>query len=175
MRPLHARRRGRGCRTESAHQHPLHSLCTVGAGHARPAAFPLPTARLSRQGRACPAPTSCCVCRGRRPRRSPGGYGIRPYGVGVDARHRPGKLTLPHTCPGGIYAAPTGCFGQLVGAAYMRPAGVRKAGVHDLCRGPGMPGPYRCITLYRFASFPATSPDRPLMTSTSTSRTTAVP
>ena len=37
------------------------------------------------------------------------------------------------------------------------------------------PGPYRCIALYRFASFPATSPDRPLMTSTSTSRTTAVP
>ena len=35
-------------------------------------------------------------------------------------------------------------------------------------QGPG-------ITLYRFASFPATSPDRPLMTSTSTSSTTAVP
>ena len=66
-------------------------------------------------------------------------------------------------------------LGWFVGAAYMRPAGVRKAGVHDLCRGPGMPGPYRCIFLYRFASFPATSPDRPLMTSTSTSRTTAVP
>ena len=31
------------------------------------------------------------------------------------------------------------------------------------------------IALYRFASFPATSPDRALMTSTSTSRTTAVP
>ena len=36
---------------------------------------------------------------------------IRPYGVGVDARHRPGKLPLPHTCPGGIYAAPTSRFG----------------------------------------------------------------
>ena len=35
-------------------------------------------------------------------------------------------------------------------------------------QGPG-------IAVYRFASFPAASPDRALMTSTSTSRTTAVP
>ena len=27
-----------------------------------------------------------------------GGYGIRPYGVGVDARHQPGSAGLPGTC-----------------------------------------------------------------------------
>ena len=40
---------------------------------------------LLRRGRACPA-------RGRMRRQSStGGYRIRPYAVGVDARHRPGK------------------------------------------------------------------------------------
>ena len=32
--------------------------------------------------------------------RSPGGYGIRPYGTGVDARHRPGGVRR-HTASAG--------------------------------------------------------------------------
>ena len=36
----------------------------------------------------------------------PGGYGIRPYGVGVDARHRPGKFSAAAKSPGIEDAAP---------------------------------------------------------------------
>ena len=107
-----ARRRGRGCCAESARSgqdrslHGTRERRIVGRGLDPSAGFALPH-----------TPT--------------GGYGIRPYGAGVDSPHRPGKL-LPVSA----------------GAGH---------------------------ALYRFASFPATSPDRPLMTSTSTSRTTAVP
>ena len=42
------------------------------------------------------------------PLHCPGGYRIRPYGVGVDARIDPGALRWPQHCCGRTLFAPTG-------------------------------------------------------------------
>ena len=60
-----------------------------------------------------------------------GGYGIRPYGAGVDAPHRPGKL-LPisvgagHARPAARTASTR--FSVHLRAAYMRPLHTRRRG-----------------------------------------------
>ena len=43
-----------------------------------------------------------------------GGYGIRPYGVGGDARHRPGNVATAVMCPGRTMFAPTAPFSKRI-------------------------------------------------------------
>ena len=57
------------------------------------------------QGRALFARRSCAAVA-----KLPGGYGIRPYLVGVDARHRPGRSVLPQGFSGRTMFAPTKHF-----------------------------------------------------------------
>ena len=57
------------------------------------------------QGRALFARRSCAAVA-----KLPGGYGIRPYVVGVDARHRPGRYVLPQGFSGRTMFAPTKHF-----------------------------------------------------------------
>ena len=106
MRPLHARCRGMGCCAESARSgqdrslHGTRERRIVGRGLDPSAGFALPH-----------TPT--------------GGYGIRPYGAGVDAPHRPGKL-LPVS----------------VGAGHARPAARTASTRFPYTCGPHICGPY---------------------------------
>ena len=59
------------------------------------------------------------------PHTSTGGYGIRPYGIGVDARHQPGKL-----------------FPISVGAGHARPAARTARTRFPYTCGPHICGPY---------------------------------
>ena len=126
MRPLHARRRGRGCCAESARSgqdRSLHgtrerrivgrcgvvsvgprlSVAKPGSEQCLPPRGKQPHERASFAGwRASFCPPSAPLrtvgadsisARARmRIKGNAGGYGIRPYGAGVDAPHRPGKL-----------------------------------------------------------------------------------
>ena len=67
----------------------------------------------------------------------------------VGAGHvRPGGSLLSHAngldCRGGIYAARDACAdGNSAGRIYAAPTNLPANGFSPLCRGPGMPGPYR--------------------------------
>ena len=61
---------------------------------------------------------------------------------------RPGGFLLSHAngldCRGGIYAARDACAdGNSAGRIYAAPTNLPANGFLPLCRGPGMPGPYR--------------------------------
>ena len=120
--------------------------CLVGSGLDRsgnlPSGSPFPGA--AHVGAAYMRPAGVRKTGARGPGRGPGMPGpyLRfavhgcPVGSGLD---RSGNLPSGSPFPGAAH----------VGAAYMRPAGVRKTGACGPGRGPGMPGPYRYITQSR--------------------------
>ena len=120
------------------------STTAVGAGHARPAALRRAPARgenalasLANHVEANPRTLAAAS-------NFPGGYGIRPYGVGVDACIDPEDLPPPQGSCGRAILAPTSvvilklyfCFNGLVGAGHAPPATIYQNEYNGLaCRG----------------------------------------